>query len=378
MKKAKINGALLIMAVAAFPMAVLAMDLGSTPKYRMAAVQAELDLKTYKEASLKATMEQEQIAALEVRIKEAQDDKIKAESEGNPIGVLNAEAIIESTTAELKNVKTSSIESQLQVDLASYYSDYKEERIQQQENVLYFNNYRTCCDLKIIDVQIEYQQAVVSELEEKLNIEKEKRLKGYTTQIAVNDISAQLQSARVQSDSLIEQRKFLMESLNTGGGDDKEFENKKELKALRTDYQAAFLNRSTQKTYYDNQVQSYMIYLERMNGSEENLDQISLQLELVQLQSLDYETQLGLYVKQMIMAYNSLRNSSLAKDGEIKVQNEKIAALQELVHFGKVQNVNVTEAKTNLKKLEYERQQLISQGSIAYYILENQIEGQTL
>lgn len=315
---------------------------------------------------------------------EIETDKEPIHIKGNEIYVRNNEPItdlasdnfIEDLTDDKDNEDDLAKEFDSDIDLQNGYD--KDDLDQQQYDSLALQTYRICCNLSLLNTQLEYQDSVIEELQKRLEIEKAKLAKGYSTNIAVKDLMAQIHTANAQNSSLIEKKRLMENRIEAKG---KSFEDTildEEVELQDYDYQTLFSENSVQKKKIEDLINNYIKYLEDEKISDENRKIITNQLEEERLKLEDYKIELSLYVDEMITNYRTLKEEILAKEEEIAVQAEKIEINSKLYNQGVIQQVDVTNSNTILKKLEYEKKQMVTQVQIIVYILEHQIENETI
>jgi len=238
--------------------------------------------------------------------------------------------------------------------------------------------YKNCLQVLLYDSQLSYISLQVSELQDKLEIEQAKFSLGYTTSISVDDINSKLLSKQTEYDTVQSQQEILKEKIQLNGGDYSGYELSCSYSKISDDYYNEFINNSTQRKYYDNQITSYTIYLNTLSALGENYKTAQLQIDLAGLNKQQYENDLKIYTKQMVMAYNNTVSQIEAKDAEIAVCEKKIQASRLLYEKGKNQKIQITELITQSEQLKYEKQNMIYRLCLIDYILKNKIENQSV
>lgn len=364
------------------PIVALATEEGNTIGYGTAAMEAAIDEINYQKSSEKVEKLQQRLSELEktqIVGSEEKENFKNEEIEGLDIsnefsGVSmssNNLNLIEEIEDTKKNIEEAQVENSLNEIRAKSSMD---EAVRKNREADY-QSYRINCNIAVKDAYLIYLNTAISELEIKLNAEEAKLSKGYTTGIETESIDAQLVSLNAQCYTAERQKELLLDNLNDNGGSYEEFSISTDLPSLDQNYYEEFLAVSNKKKEYESQISVYKDYLQ---SEHDDNDRVTLQMQLAQLQLADYESQLRVYVKEMMINYETKKNESDAKQKEIDVQNKKIDAIQKLLDKGKVTKTDVAAESTNLEKLKYEQIQLAGQASIARCILDNQIEGQSL
>ncbi len=364
------------------PLVSLATEDRNTIGYETTAAQAAVDEINYQKSAEKIGKLQQKLSELEDRKNSEMLAGEEVKSLGNgveegaeevspanmPIDNINIEE-------EIEEIKKSIEEEQVQNSLDEIRAKSSADQVSKKASEVDFQSYRMNCNIAVKDAYLTYLDSAIAEMEEKQKVEEAKLSKGYTTSIETESISAQLNSLKAQQYTSQRQKEVLLNNLNENGGSYEGFGIAADLPTLDSGYYENFLSVSTKKKEYESQISVYSNYLQTPH---EDNDRVTLQMQLVQLQLADYESQLNTYVNEMMMNYETLKNESDAKQGEIDVQIKKVDALQKLFDKGKVTKTEVAEANTYLEKLRYEQIQLAGQANIAKCILDNQIEGQSL
>lgn len=238
--------------------------------------------------------------------------------------------------------------------------------------------YKDCLQVLLYDSQLSYISLQVSELQDKLEIEQAKFSLGYTTSISVDDINSKLLSKQTEYDTIQSQQEILKEKIQLNGEDYSGYELSCSYSKISDDYYNEFINNSTQRKYYDNQITSYTTYLSALSALGENYKTAQLQIDLAGLNEQQYENDLKIYTKQMVSAYNNTVSQIEAKDAEISVCEKKIQSYQLLYEKGKIQKIQLTELITQSEQLKYEKQNMIYRLCLIDYILKNKIENKSV
>lgn len=342
----------------------------SSMKPNIAAAQVELEIKNHENSS-------KEIENIEQKIYEIEEESSKnTEETSKEEGV--AAASIDSTnddTEKIEKLKESAEKEKLEKNISSFYLESGDEIVSKQTGAVDYQSYRMNCNIAVRDGYMNYLNAASEEIKEKLAEEEAKLSKGYTTGIETESLSAQLASLEAQKYTAQRQKELLLNQLEENGGSYDGFEITVDLSVLDADYYQNFLSSSTKKKEYENQIRVFGEYIQTPHQDN---DKVELQMQLAQLQLADYESQLNMYVTEMITTYDTKKNESDAKQKEIEVQMKKLNAVQKLYDKGKVTKASIAEAATNLEKLKYEQIQMAEAANLSRCILDNQIEGQTI
>lgn len=347
-----------------------------TNKTQIAEMQAELNAYDYDVYTKKVRETEEQISGLQENLVQAEQEKNAAEQNEDPLGVLRAESMINSYADEIRELSLTLAETTLQMDLNYYYMKNKDAIVAKEKAQLTYSSYSDCLKAKLYDYHLAYLDALEKEHEDKLNMEKSKQKLGYTTQLAVDEATMQLESVKLQIETAKAEQGFLVESLSLNGIENIEINVPTEVQALKDDYVAQFLASSTKTAYFDSQITAYQNY--RTDLENTAVTKANLEVQIVTLKKQQYQIDLELYVKQLILKYETTNRNILSIDNQIFVLQSKIKNNELLYQKGKITQIKITELQTELKKLEYERTALIFEGNRIYYILENNVENQTL
>lgn len=356
------------------PVVAMAVDGETARGYEAVAAQAAVDDFNFQKSSEKIEKLQQKLAELEEMKNTGGGEAEGQELDGKPAAQNRIREAIY-IADEIESTKREIEEEQIQKSLNEIRAKSSADQVVRKSSEVDYQSYRINCSIAIKDARIAYLDAAIKEQEEKLKDEEAKLSKGYSTNIEKESISAQLDSLNAQKYTTEREKEVLLNHLNDNGGSYEGFEITTDLPDLETDYYEVFSGVSTKKKEYESQISVYSEYLQ--NPHDDN-DKVMLQLQLVKLQLADYESQLRIYIDEMTMGYETKKNESDAKQGEINVQMKKIETVQKLLEKGKVTKTDMAVENTSLEKLKYEQIQLAGQASIARCILDNQIEGQSL
>ncbi len=213
------------------------------------------------------------------------------------------------------------------------------EGLKQQEYVVYQNQ----LSAQLCNSQLAYLTALEELRREQWKIEQEKVKLGYAIPIAAEEAEGKYKAVQLQIETAKAQQQFYIEVLQLYGGEYQEIQVPDNLEELQTDYVDEFLKDSTQKEFY----------------GQQNREQ--------------YEINLKIYVKGLILQYENTRRKVKEADIQISVLKGKISNAIQLYEAGRITRVQFGELETELKGLEYERMNLIYNAQLILYKLTHKI-----
>ncbi|MCM1500218.1 MAG: hypothetical protein NC124_17280 [Clostridium sp.] len=234
--------------------------------------------------------------------------------------------------------------------------------------------YRNQVKAQLAELQIDYLSKLQAELEQKYIIEEEKLELGYTTPVAVEEAKSSYLAVGLQIQTAEEQRDFYKDSIRLNGGEYRETGLTDHAESLKADYLSDFRENSAQRAYYDQQIQYYNDILQKGAGNGAEPEIIQKQIELYQLQKEQYEADLEIYVKGLLVSYHAAERQISEMDSRIAVTEKKIGNALLLFEEGKIAEIQLTELQTELQRLGYERASLVGDEKLIYYKLTHTVE----
>lgn len=213
------------------------------------------------------------------------------------------------------------------------------ESLKQQEYTIYQNQ----LSAQLCNSQLAYLTSLEELRKEQWKIEQEKVKLGYAIPIAAEEAEGQYKAVQLQIETAKAQQQFYIEVLQLYGGEYQEIQVPDNLEELQTDYVDEFLKDSILNEYY----------------GQQNREQ--------------YEINLKIYVKGLVLQYENTRRKVKEADIQISVLKGKTANAMQLYEAGRITRVQLEELETELKSLEYERMSLIYDAQMILYKLTHKI-----
>lgn len=213
------------------------------------------------------------------------------------------------------------------------------ESLKQQEYAIYQNQ----LSAQLCNSQLAYLTSLEELRKEQWKIEQEKVKLGYAIPIAAEEAEGQYKAVQLQIETAKAQQQFYIEVLQLYGREYQEILVPDNLEELQTDYIDEFLKDIILNEYY----------------GQQNREQ--------------YEINLKIYVKGLVLQYENTRRKVKEADIQISVLKGKIANAMQLYEAGRITRVQLGELETELKGLEYERMNLIYDAQLILYKLTHKI-----
>lgn len=351
----------------------------SNPTYQKIAIQNALNVSSGEKYESNLQNIQTEIENINNNISAEQAQLSAYEADGNVIGALNCRLKIDSLEIQLAEAQKSVADCTFQAELAEYYEKYAYEIIDSEQRNQKYNMVQQCLSVAVYESQIEYCNANIKQLEELFKAEEKKLELGYSTAISVNELDSQLATAKAELTALKGRLELIKETISENSDYNYTSEKLSNCSSLYSEesYVDDFYKKNpTQKRFihqikaYDN----YIINLSEISGTEAEINNARLQRDALNLDFEQYKIDLPLYVKGKVTEYNIYQEQLKAKEKEISVCEEKIAASELLLEKGKIKPSDLTALETELAKLKFEKTNILYQINLTYYILENQIE----
>lgn len=213
------------------------------------------------------------------------------------------------------------------------------ESLKQQEYAIYQNQ----LSAQSCNSQLAYLTSLEELRREQWKIEQEKVKLGYAIPIAAEEAEGQYKAVQLQIETAKAQQQFYIEVLQLYGREYQEIQVLDNLEELQTDYVDEFLKDSILNEYY----------------GQQNREQ--------------YEINLKIYVKGLVLQYENTRRKVKEADIQISVLKGKITNAMQLYEAGRITRVQLGEMETELKGLEYERKNFIYNAQLILYKLSHKI-----
>ena len=271
----------------------------------------------------------------------------------------------EDTAEESEDVETETIEK------VDYYNKLIEAEAEKKEYAIFKNQVKA----ELSEVEIAYLKNLETLSEEKVQIEQAKLELGYSTEILVEEARNNRIAVGLQIQTAEDRLKFYKDSIGLNGGEYEESTLTEQAEEPEKDYVSDFKENSVQLMYYKLQLQEYNEDLQNGRyGTEREV--LEKQIELCEIQEKKYEIDLELYVKNLLMQYDSLKRQVEEKENQIAVAEKKLENAVFLQEEGKLSELRLKEMKIELQRLQYEKMSFISDMKLVSYILENALENQ--
>lgn len=261
-----------------------------------------------------------------------------------------------------------------EIEKIDYYNRLIETETKKREYTIYKNQVKA----ELSELEIAYLKELEALSEEKYKIEQTKLELGYSTEILVEEARNNRIAVSLQIQTAGDRLKFYKDSIELNGGEYEEITLTEQMEALKVDYVSEFTENSVQLLYYKLQLQEYNETLQKRGRYGTEFEELQKQIELSEMQEKQYEIDLELYVKNLLMKYDSLKRQVEEKESQIAVAEKKIENAVFLQEEGKISELRLREMETELQGLQYERAVFISDMKLVYYILENALENQTV
>lgn len=213
------------------------------------------------------------------------------------------------------------------------------EGLKQQEYAVYQNQ----LNAQLCNSQLAYLTSLEELRKEQWKIEQEKVKLGYAIPIAAEEAEGQYKAVQLQIETAKAQQQFYMEVLQLYGREYQEIQVPDNLEELQADYVDEFLKDSILNEYYGQQDRE------------------------------QYEINLKIYVKELVLQYENTRRKVKEADIQISVLKGKIANAVQLYEAGRITRVQLEELETELKGLEYDRMNLIFDAQLILYKFTHKI-----
>lgn len=257
------------------------------------------------------------------------------------------------------------------IEKVDYYNKLIEAETKKREYVIYKNQLKA----QLSKIEIAYLEELETQSEEKYKIEKTKLRLGYSTEIQVEEARNNRGAVRLQIQTSKDRKRFYKDCIELNGGEYEAADFTEQTEELKEDYISDFKENSVQMMYYKLQLQEYNETLRR-GGYGIELEELEKQIELCEMQEKQYEIDLELYVRDLLLRYDSLKRQVEEKDNQIAIAEKKIENAVLLQEEGKISAMRLNEMEIELQGLQYEKAVLICDMKLIYYILENALENQ--
>lgn len=242
----------------------------------------------------------------------------------------------------------------------------------------YYENYCNQLNANLFDQYTKYLIELEKDKREKHQIAEAEYSLGYITELELKEIEISEKAVLLELESAKDQRDYYIECLGLRGEAYKAEMLNTNLKEMTKDYQKDFLHNNSELIEIENRIAIYQKYLQNSTLNEQELDNINIQLNELLKYKQYYEIELKEYVLELQLNYRLCYREIESIDNEIEMMKLKIKNQKALLEDGKVIKNSLTELEVLLHELEYERSKSVYEGLKIMFILENQIEGQTI
>ncbi len=266
--------------------------------------------------------------------------------------------------------ETGSMVSSGDFSVQDYYDILLAEKAGQQQ----YNIYKNQLQAQLLELKLTYLSELEKEWAQKCGAEEKKLEMGYTIPVAVKEAEGQHAAVLLEIESVREKQEFYMEAIALYGGVYQEVIVSEECGPLTDDYTELFLEGSAQRLYYEQQILGYEAALLNAVGNAEEINVLQKQLQLAMIEKTQYEINMELYVKELQLQYRDIERKIADKDNKITVAEMKVNNAALLYEKGKISELELTELKNELHRLQYERAELLYEAKDICYRLNHGIK----
>lgn len=342
---------------------------------------------------------------------ESNDKSIEqAKSKLNSLDISDGE--INQCRYQIEYLKINSFELQrskyyyeTQNKLSELYEEYSEKIVQDQKNRLKYETYRKLCEIKVYESQNDYLKVFAEYKKNNLDVLNKSFEIGYATENGVLSAKAEYASAKSELSVCENSRDDLISGIekDTGYGldeytldfpDDNKYDSEK--------YLEEFKKQSFYSEYYLKQSEIYGEYFKSLNelvmqmDKEYNKKQYKFlfsdnedffdrtykyisdeknyyenESEIYKLNSEKYLSELESYIAGSCGDLNTLISRRSAKLAELKAAESSYKISQGLLNEGRINELDLIEAKCNLEKVKFELLKIEADILVIKYALDN-------
>ena len=334
----------------------------------------------------------------------------QAETKLNSIDISNEE--INQCRYQIEYLKINSFELQrskyyyeTQNKLSELYEEYSEKIVQDQKNRLKYETYQKLCEIKVYESQNDYLKVFAEYKKNNLDVLNKSFEIGYATENGVLSAKAEYASAKSELSVCENSRDDLISGIekDTGYGldeytldfpDDNKYDSEK--------YLEEFKKQSFYSEYYLKQSEIYGEYFKSLNelvmqmDKEYNKKQYKFlfsdnedffdrtykyisdeknyyenESEIYKLNSEKYLSELESYIAGSCGDLNTLISRRSAKLAELKAAESSYKISQGLLNEGRINELDLIEAKCNLEKVKFELLKIEADILVIKYALDN-------
>lgn len=297
---------------------------------------------------------------------------------------------------------------EMQNKLSDLYEEYSDKIVLEQKNKLKYETYKALCEIKVYEMQEEYLKMLVEQKKDNLDVIRESLEIGYATENDVlyseseyENIKSELASCENNYEALVNRlekksRNKLSEfSLNTLENENYESEKYLEQFKKQNFYSEYYLKQSEIYDEYSKLLGELIKQMDKEYKQnhfrflfEDNEDFFDRTYKYISYEKSYYENEteiyklnseknlmeLELYITGSCNNLNSLLSRRVSKLAEIKATEGSYTIAKELFKEGRINKINLSEAKVNLQKVRYELFEIESEILIIEFALANSVE----
>lgn len=256
----------------------------------------------------------------------------------------------------------------------SFVLDYYDVLLEEKEGQQQYNIYKNQLQTQLLELQLAYLSDLEKEWAQKCGAEAKKLEMGYAIPVTVKEAEGQHAAVLLEIESVKEKQDYCMEAIALYGGVYQEIFVLEECEPLTGDYTELFLEGSAQVLYYDQQISGYKAALLNVAQNAEETKILQKQLQLAMMEKAQYEINVELYVKELQLQYRDIERKIADKDNKITVAELRVNNAALLYEKGKITEIELTEIKNELHRLQYERTELLYEAKDIYYKLNHGIK----
>lgn len=283
-----------------------------------------------------------------------------------------------------------------------------------QKNLI-FQQYCNGLMLSVLDAKKAYYVAIETEYQAELNIEEARKKEGYAREIDCKAVQAKLETLRAEKSAVQNEFSHIKQKVERYSGisiDTIQYGQIEETVNLQQNnvlqgfrevgiYEQynhllteAYKNYSRELTVLLNQMnertliqltpeieptENHIQYEQELKEYlEEEITNYEMEVQICDLQYRQYEMDLGLYVMNLCDAAMDYASQYKATQAELDVLNQQRTIQNALYEEGMGRHYEVLQIETNIKKVEYQKQEICYQYMRIIFIIENYLENQDI
>lgn len=291
--------------------------------------------------------------------------------------------------------------------LSELYEEYSEKIVQEQKNRLKYETYQKLCEIKVYESQNDYLKVFAEYTRNSLDVINKSFEIGYATENGVLSAKAEYAAAKSELSACANSRDDLINGIEKDTGyelDEYTLDFSADNKYDSEKYLEEFKKQSFYSEYYLKQSEIYGEYFKSLyelamqmdkeynkkqykflfSDNEDFFDRTyeyisdeknyyENESEIYKLNSEKYLSGSEIYIAGSCGNLNTLISRRSAKLAELKAAESSYKIALELLNEGRINELDLIEAKVNLKKIKYDLLKIESDILVIKYALDNMI-----